>query len=38
MMLPIPVALEQYFWMHNDFEVALQQQEQARTGILIAHP
>ena len=26
------MALEQFFWMHNGFEVALKQPEQARTG------
>ena len=30
------VALEQYFWMHSDFEVVLKQPEQAHTGFEVA--
>ena len=30
------MALEQFFWMHSDFEVALKQPEQAHTGFEVA--
>ena len=30
------MALEQFFWMHSGFEVALKQAEQAHTGFEVA--